>query len=69
MAEYIATVKFTNCGEDGCGECDVCKYCEDEDFLHNVLPGGSTWTKTPKELAIERFFAGDDRNTQENASG
>lgn len=31
-----------DCGDDGCGECVVCKYLDFLDFAHNTAPAGST---------------------------
>lgn len=30
--------KISDCGADGCGECDVCKYLDHLEWAHQVAP-------------------------------
>lgn len=39
---------FTDCGTDGCGECDVCLYLEFLEYAGQVAPAGSTIERNPE---------------------
>ena len=40
--------KVFDCGEEGCGECEVCKHLDFLDWAYSVAPAGSTIERKPE---------------------
>jgi hypothetical protein len=41
------TKAITDCGADGCGECDVCRYLDSLEWCGQVASGGDTIQRNP----------------------
>jgi hypothetical protein len=49
----VAKIKVQDCGDEGCGECDICRYLNFLEMAQQVAPPGS---KIRRNKAIEKHL-------------